>query len=69
MARKPPSPPGKRWSPGDPLRFDQAIVRGSLEEHIAEQQRADELRPPRDANQKQAITPTNHKPFNRQKKG
>lgn len=61
---------GKPWKPGDPLRLDKAIQKNPANEHLAERlnQASDSLPAPvKQPNR--SVAPTNHKPFNRQKKG
>lgn len=60
----------KAWKPGDPLRLDKAIQKNPANEHLADRlnRAGDSLASPvKQPNR--SVAPTNHKPFNRQKKG
>ncbi len=70
MAKNPPAKSGKPWSPDDPLKLDKAVRRDAPNGPLADKlDRADDalFSPVKNANR--SVTPTNHKPFNRQKKG
>jgi hypothetical protein len=72
MASKTPdgADPGKTWKPGDPLRLDKAIQKNPANEHLADRlNRAGDALPSPVRHPNRPVTPTNHKPFNRQKKG
>lgn len=70
MASKNPPASGKPWKPGDPLRFDKAIRQDIAKDPLAGNlDRAGDPLPPPVKQPARSVTPTNHKPFNRQKKG
>ena len=70
MVSKNPPTSGKPWKPGDPLKFDKAIQRNIPEGLQTDKlDRADDALFPPSRNTNRSVTPTNHKPFNRQKKG
>ncbi len=70
MAKKPSSPTSPSWNPSVPLRFANAN-----QDKLSPQPKADHLDHANDGraqgpgNPNRTITPTNHKQFNRQKKG
>lgn len=60
----------KSWKPGDPLRLDKALQKNPANEHLADRlNRAGDALPPPVKQPSRSVAPTNHKPFNRQKKG
>jgi hypothetical protein len=71
MTKKAPAKASKDWSPGDPIRFDKAILQPNApNQHIAEKlAHADDALASHVHVANHAIKPTNNKPFNRQKKG
>jgi hypothetical protein len=69
-SKNPPAKSSKPWKPGDPLRLDKAIQQNTPNGPLADKlDRADDalFSPVKNANR--SVQPTNHKPFNRQKKG
>jgi hypothetical protein len=60
----------KTWSPGDPITVDKAIQNAAPDSAVSKRlKRAEDTHlahPPRGQH---PLAPTNHKPFNRQKKG
>jgi len=70
MASKNPAKSSKPWKPGDPLRLDKAIKQNTPSGPLADKlDRADDALFSPVKNVSRSVTPTNHKPFNRQKKG
>ena len=60
----------KTWKPGDKLSFDKATRKDVAPDHITDGAvRTTEALPPQFGSAKHPVAPTNHKPFNRQKKG
>ncbi|MEJ7901947.1 MAG: hypothetical protein WKF63_08855 [Thermomicrobiales bacterium] len=70
MTSKNPPTSGKPWKPGDPLKFDKAIKQNTPGGPLADKlDRADDALFPPTRSTNRSVTPTNHKSFNRQKKG
>lgn len=70
MASKQPVSPSKHWNPNKPLRVEDAIVNPQVEHHISESsEHVIDNHPSHVNNTNPAVKPSNHKPFNRQKKG
>lgn len=70
MAKTPPAEFRKTWKPGDKLSFDKATRKDVETDHITDGAvRSAETLPPQFGSAKHPVAPTNHKPFNRQKKG
>jgi hypothetical protein len=62
--------PPRRWAPGDRLSFDKAIRNDRPDTGIPGQSKpVDDVHLSHPAHGQHPVTPTNHKPFNRQKKG
>ncbi len=70
MTSKNPAKSTKSWKPGDPLKLDKAIQNQPPNSPIADKlERVDDALFSKVNNANRSIQPTNHKPFNRQKKG
>ncbi|CAN5816336.1 hypothetical protein BH24CHL3_BH24CHL3_02250 [soil metagenome] len=70
MPGKTPAKFSTTWKPGDPLKFDKAIQNQPPNSPIADKlERVDDALFSKVNNANRSIQPTNHKPFNRQKKG
>jgi hypothetical protein len=70
MTSKDSAKPAPRWTPGDRLSFDKAIRNDRSGTGIPGQSKpVEDVHLSHPAHGKHPVAPTNHKPFNRQKKG
>lgn len=70
MARKIPADANTPWKPGDPLKLDKVLQQNPQNRIIADKlEHADNALYSQVKHTNHAVKPTNHKPFNRQKKG
>jgi hypothetical protein len=70
MTSKVPDRAAKPWSPDDPLSLDKAFQKNPSNQAIADRLRkAEDTHLGHPSRGQRPIQPTNHKPFNRQKKG